>query len=261
MVLRKKPTSFDARRLWRVACLCIFGCTADAYAAHPLISEDTGTQGAGRFELELGNTWSRSGGDRAYEFGPQLSYGILPNLDGIVRPTLLVLRTSGEGSTATTARGTGDSAVDVKWRFYEAGSLSLATRAGIGAPTGSAARGLGAGKATYHVLGVASVDAAPLALHGNLGYTRAAADPSKRRDLYHVSTAGVMKVEEAWQLLLYDIAVDTNADRSRSVAPGILRVGVIYTVREGCDIDFGYQARLNHAAPARVLLAGLTVRW
>jgi len=241
--------------------LVFLACAGQAFAAHPLASEDTGTQGAGRFELELGNAWSRSGGDRAYEFGPQLSYGVLPNLDAIVRPTWLVVRTSGDGSTTRTDRGAGDSAIDVKWRFYEANALSLATRAGIGAPTGSAARGLGAGKATYHVLGVASLDAAPLALHGNLGYTRAAADPAKRRDLYHVSTAGVIKVEGGWQLLLYDIAVDTNPDQSRSVAPGIIRIGAIYTLREGCDIDVGYQARLNHAAPANVLLAGLTVRW
>jgi hypothetical protein len=260
MVLRKKPTSFDARRLWRVACLCIFGCAADAYAAHPLISEDTGTQGAGRFELELGNAWTRSGGDRAYEFGPQLSYGVLPNLDAIVRPSWVALRTVADDTT-TSVRGAGDTAVDVKWRFYEAAPLSLAIRAGISAPTGDADRGLGAGRATYHAVGVASADAAPLAFHANLGYTRARGDALQRRDLFHASTAAVLKAEGGWQLLLYDIAVDSNPERGRSVPACVVRFGVIYTLREGYDIDFGYQARLNNAAPAKVLLAALTVRW
>jgi hypothetical protein len=152
----------------RAALPILLACAADAFAAHPLLTEDAGTQGARRFELELGNTWTRDGGERAYEFGPQLSYGVLPNLDGIVRPTWTALRTAGDGAT-TTARGAGDTAIDVKWRFYEAGAVSVATRAGIGAPTGDAARGLGAGGTTYHVLAAVTVDAAPLALHANLG--------------------------------------------------------------------------------------------
>ena len=45
------------------------------------------------------------------------------------------------------------------------------------------------------------------------------------------------------------------------VAPASVRLGAIYTPREGCDIDVGYQARLNHAAPAAAWLAGLTARW
>ena len=260
MILPRRPTGFDARAVWRTALPILLACAADAFAAHPLLTEDTLTQGAGKFELELGNTWTRDGGERAYEFGPQLSYGVLPNLDAILRPTWISLRTAGDGAT-TTARGAGDTAVDVKWRFYEAGAVSVATRAGIGAPTGNAARGLGAGRATYHVLAGASVDAAPLALHANLGYMRARGDALTRHDLFHASTAAVVTIDSGWQLLLYDIAVDTNPERAQSTPSVIVRIGAIYTVRPGCDVDFGYQAPLNHAAPARVLLAGLTIRW
>jgi len=260
MVSPRRPTGFDARALWRAALPILLACAADVFAAHPLISEDAGTQGAGKFELELGNAWTRDRGERAYEFGPQLSYGSLRELDVILRPTWVAFRTAGDGAT-TTARGAGDTAVDVKWRFYEAGAVSLATRAGIGMPTGDAARGLGAGRATYHVLAVTSVNAAPLALHANLGYTHARSDALTRGDLFHASTAAVMTVGAGWQLLLYDIAVDTNPERARSVAPGVARIGAIYTVRQGCDVDFGYQVRLNDAAPSRVLVAGLTLRW
>jgi hypothetical protein len=144
MILPRRPTGFDARALPRAALPILLACAADAFAAHPLLIEDTATQGAGKFELELGNAWTRDGGARAYEFGPQLSYGVLPNLDGILRPTWISLHTAGDGTT--TARGAGDTAVDVKWRFYEAGAVSVATRAGIDAPTGNAARGLGAGR-------------------------------------------------------------------------------------------------------------------
>src|SRR6266550_4423926 len=83
MVSPRRPTGFDARALWRAALPILLACAADVFAAHPLISEDTGTQGAGKFELELGNAWTRDRGERAYEFGPQLSYGSLRELDVI----------------------------------------------------------------------------------------------------------------------------------------------------------------------------------
>ena len=235
----------------------VLACAAEVHAAHPLLSEDTGTQGSGKFELELGSAWTRDDADRSYEFGPQLSYGMAPNLDGIVRPTWLAQR-SKEGGTAKTNRGAGDTAIDVKWRFYEAGPASLAVRAGMTAPT--AEHGFGAGKATYHALAVASFGQAELALHGNLGYTRANGDAAFRRDLFHFSTAAVV-TQADWKLLLYDAAVDTNPKRARATTPAVVRFGAIYSLREGCDVDVGYQARINRAAPGNMLLAGLTLRW
>ena len=260
MVSPSARTSCDAAALRCATAVLLLGLGAGVHAAHPLLTEDTGTQGSGKFELELGNAWTRDGANRAYEFGPQLSYGMLPNLDAILRPTWVAARTSTDGA-ATTARGAGDTAADAKWRFYDAGMFSLATRAGIGVPTGDADRGLGAGKPIYHALLVASFDAAPLALHANLGYTRGASDPMTRRDLFHVSTAALVSVGSAWQLLLYDVAFDTNPERARATAPGVVRIGAIYTVREGCNIDVGYQARLNRAAPATGLQVGLTLQW
>jgi hypothetical protein len=230
------------------------------YAAHPLISEDAATQGKGAFELEIGNSWMKDGGTRTYELGPQLSYGITPHVDAILRPTWLDVRITGAESSER-SRGAGDTAVDVKWRFLETETVHFALRAGLNAPTGDAERGLGAGKPTYHGVLVASFGSPSLAVHANLGYTRNRADPSERRDLYHASTALLWTVDESWRLLLADVAVDSNPDRSMGAWPAVWRVGAIYTVRKGFDLDIGTQARLNRAAPSHVVLAGLTVRW
>ena len=132
--------------------------TAAAYAAHPLISEDAATQGRGGFELEIGNAWTRDDNARSYEFGPQLSYGVTRELDAIIRPTWLDVRFMGN-EDRTRSRGVGDTAVDAKWRFWESRAIDLAVRAGVSAPTGDTARGLGSGKPTYHALLVASLDA------------------------------------------------------------------------------------------------------
>jgi hypothetical protein len=246
--------------LFKALCAGLICAPVAAYAAHPLISEDAATQGKGAFELEIGNSWTKDAGTRTYELGPQLSYGITPELDALLRPTWLDVRTTGD-EAGTRSRGVGDTAVDVKWRFLETDPVNLALRAGFNAPSGNADRGLGAGKPTYHGVLVASFDARPFALHGNIGYTRNRADPSERRDLYHASTALLWTVNESWRVLLADIAVDSDPDRSVHSWPAVWRVGAIYTLRKGCDLDVGAQARLNRAAPSNVLLVGVTVRW
>jgi hypothetical protein len=230
-----------------------------AQAAHPLITEDTATQGRGKFELEIGNAWTRDGSDRSFELGPQISYGVLPQLDAILRPTWLDQRSAINGATVH-ARGAGDTAADLKWRFFERDKLSLAVRAGVNAPTRDADSGLGSGKPTYHGLLAVSIDLAPIALHANIGYARNRADPMERRDLYHASAAAMWTVDTSWRLLA-ELATDTNVDITQSVWPSVARVGVIYTVKKGFDIDVGHQTRLNHAAPSQVLLVGVTVRW
>jgi hypothetical protein len=246
--------------LRRAGLLLILGFPIAADAAHPLISEDTATQGSGKIELEIGNSWTRDGPDRSFELGPQLSYGVLPQLDAILRPTWLDQRSTIAGYMVH-ARGAGDTAADIKWRFFERDKLSLAVRAGVTAPTGDADRGLGSGKPTYHGLLAASIDLAPIAVHANLGYTRNRADSVERRDLYHASAAAVWTIDASWRLLLAELATDTNVDNTQSVWPSVARVGAIYTVKRGFDIDVGYQTRLNHAAQRQVLLVGITARW
>src|SRR5439155_16098395 len=117
--------------------------------------------------LEIGNSWMKDAGTRTYELGPQLSYGITPQLDAILRPAWLDVRTTGD-QAGTRSHGVGDTAVDVKWRFLETDPVNLALRAGFNAPSGNAERGLGAGKPTYHgVLGAWFIST-PFPGQGNL---------------------------------------------------------------------------------------------
>lgn len=146
----------------RARWLLVLAFPIAAHAAHPLITEDTATQGRGMFELEISNAWTRDGSDRSFELGPQLSYGVLPQLDAILRPTWLDQRSTIAGDVVR-ARGAGDTAVGLKWRFFERDKLSLAVRAGVNTPTGDADHGLGLGKPTYQGLLAASIDRCELA--------------------------------------------------------------------------------------------------
>ena len=145
--------------------------------------------------------------------------------------------------------------------FTNASALLITPITFSGCSTARASSGLGSGKPTYHGLLVASIDLVPIALHTNIGYTGNRANPTERRDLYHVSAAAVWTLDPTWRLLLAELAGDTNVDNTRSVWPCVARVGAIYTVKKGFDIAIGYQTRLNHEAASQTLLIGLTARW
>ncbi|HEX5122215.1 MAG TPA: hypothetical protein VFV97_03130, partial [Rhodanobacteraceae bacterium] len=88
-------------------------CTAsgNAIAGHPMLTEDTGTQGTGNAELELGYSWASDSGNRSFLFQPQLSYGASPTLDVIVQPSWYSNDINGDS-----VRGAGDTNLDFKWR-------------------------------------------------------------------------------------------------------------------------------------------------
>lgn len=225
-------------------------------AAHPLVTDDTGTQGTGNAEFEGGFSWTRDGRDSAFVFQPQLSYGVLPALDLIAAPSWLVTRTEQDG----TARGFGDTSLEAKWRFFASAPLSFAVRGGATFPTGKSDPRLSPGKPAVHAVFAMTVDAAPLTVHGNLGYTRDASLPGLRADIFHVSAAAVFAVNQSLSVAI-DAGFDSNADAARRTWPGVLLTALIYKVRPGLDVDIGYQGRLNHAAPRHQLLMGVTYRW
>lgn len=232
-----------------------FGLAQPVEAAHPMLTEDTGTQGAGRFELELGLETAREGGVRAFEFGPQLSYGLSERFDVIVRPTWLHL--SGNGART---RGVGDADVDFKWRAVELDALTFGLRAGVGLPVGDVERGLSTGEPSYHATLIASFDAEPVAFHANLGVNRLGDVAGLRRNLVCASIAAVWTVREGLRLTA-EVGAVTNPDPELRSWPAVARLGVIATIDEHWDVDFGVQPRLNRAAPDLVVLAGATLRW
>jgi hypothetical protein len=227
-----------------------------ALAAHPLLTEDTGTQGKGGYELELGFAQARDGGVKALEFGPQLSYGVRDNLDLIARPTWLYVRGAGEGGAT---KGFGDTGLDFKWRYPAPGPLTFGVRAGVDLPTGNEDKGLGNGKVSPHAILIATYLDTTWMLAANVDYVY---DPliGDRRDLWGASAAALYSVNSTWRISA-EAATATNPDTSRASWLTVVRFGAIATVAPGFDVDAGYQVRLTPAASARIILAGATLRW
>jgi hypothetical protein len=206
----------------------------------------------------MGAQWARDGEVRAFQLAPQLSWGVLETLDLILRPTWSSLR-GVDAAGGGREQGIGDTTFDAKWRFVELDALSFGVRAGVDAPTGAVARSLGAGKPSAHAQLIATLDAAPFTFDANANYTRNPL-PDQRRDLYGIALAMVWAANERTRLTA-ECGAATNPLAGHSTWPAVARVGAIATVTSWLDVDVGYQARLDHAAPQTVVLAGATVRW
>jgi hypothetical protein len=243
-------------RFWRGSLLCALAlATAVAHAGHPMLSEDTGTQGTGNAELELGNAWGQDHGVSTFLFQPQWSYGVSSTLDLIIQPSWTSVTTPGAGRE----RGLGDTNLDFKWRFYGAAPWSLGVRAGLETPTAHDDLGLAGHKVSGHGIFVLTGDFNPVTLDANLGYTRAPEFQNSRSNLYHFSAA-VMYAANERLFWVFDTAVDSNPDSRQSRPPAVTLLGLIYTARPGLDLDLGYRSRLNTAAPIRQFLLGITYR-
>ena len=238
-----------------IALAIAFALARPAAAAHPMLTEDTGTQGRGRVELELGLERDRDGGSHTIVFAPQVSYGVADALDFIVQPSWLRV-----SNAASVVGGVGDTVVDIKWRFVGQGDLSLGLRGGLGFPTGDADRGLGAGETTYHLTLIASLAGEPLAWHANAGVAHQGSGAGQRRDLASASVALVWTLREGLQFTA-EVGVGQHPDRSVATWPAVARFGLIVTADPHLDLDVGVQTRLNDAAPESSILAGATLRW
>ena len=244
--------SFRATAAASLGCLA---CTGTAQAAHPLQTEDTGTQGVGNIELENGLTWSRAGSARDFIYQPQVSYGLTPTVDLIGQPSWLNHR-----DESGTLRDGGDTNLDAKWRFFGSAPLSLALRAGATLATNGQGLGNPHGKVAAHGLIAATYDAAPFTVHANLGLAQTPNDSGQRTHIAGASAAFMWAVSERL-ILTVDGSTSSNPDPRRKSWPATLLAGAIYTIKPGLDADIGWQSSLGPITRTRQWLVGLTYRF
>ncbi|MCX8031312.1 MAG: transporter, partial [Thermodesulfovibrionales bacterium] len=157
-----------------------FSLSNVSFAAHPLITDDTGTQGKGKFQVEINSEFFRekekidgiSFKETGGEIATVLSYGLADNVDIVLGVPYQWFKVKEDGITIEKESGISDVSVEFKWRFFEQESLSFAIKPGFTLPTGDDKKGLGAGKATYSLYLIVTKEIEPFAFHLNAGYIR-----------------------------------------------------------------------------------------
>jgi len=239
-----------------------------SYAAHPLITDDTGTQGTGKFQVEVNSEFSR---DKATEEGVTtkqtggevatiLSYGVTNTADIVLGMPYQWFEVREDGEVTSKEDGISDMSLEFKWRFYKNDGLSFALKPGISLPTGNDEKGLGSGKVTYQLFFITTKEIEPWVFHANLGYIGNENKADERKNLWHASLATTVEVIKNLNLV-GNIGIERNTDRNLNIHPAFILGGLIYSVSENFDIDFGIKGGLNKPETDYSILAGIAWRF
>jgi len=245
------------------------------FGAHPLITDDTGTQGKGKIQVELNNAfaWNRTddGGvnvkEDTGETALALSCGLAENIDLVVAIPFVWYTLRENGLTVADDSGIGDMSLEIKLRVYEneENGLSFAVKPGISIPTGDERQGFGSGEFSPGITLIATHEGDFGALHANVGYSRnnyknEDDDAASRDDIWHASIAAELNMTERLRSVA-DIGTETSEDAKSGTHPVFLIGGLIYSVSDNLDLDIGLKCGLNDAETDTALLAGLATRF
>jgi hypothetical protein len=200
-----------------IAGMCVLALNVNAggaYAAHPLVTEDTGTQGKGGWQVEVNAEVTRDSSDgvrtRGLQPGVTLSYGVADAIDiQLGRP--YQRQTINDDTIRQESNGGLDTALDLKWRFFGSDGLSLGLKPGLTLGTGQDQGGRGTGRTTAH-----------------LGVRRNNNDVNERCTLYQAAGAAMMKVSHSTRVIV-DLSITTNPDPADSSSIRYATAGVIYS--------------------------------
>ncbi len=252
------------KRILLAALITLF-MAKTGFALHPLITEDTGVQGKGKTEIEMGFEQARESEDGTTQTTSSatvtVAYGLKDNVDLILGIPYQYIRTKTQELTSN-ENGTADIVAEMKWKFYEHDGLSFALKPSLTLPTGNKRRGLGNGKTAYGLYFITTKELEPLTLHLNLMYKRNenSKEPKDSVDLWHISAASEIKMAEKLRAVA-NIGMDKNTNASSNVDPAFALGGLVYSVSKDLDIDIGYKHGLNKPATDYSILAGITWRF
>ncbi len=243
--------------------LSMFLHTTHALAATPLITDDTGTQGKGKSQVELCGEYNEDREEGVTNKGTELSatftYGIVDRLDIVVSVSYQFLRAEDDEGMQK-ANGFSDVAIEAKWRFFEKNGFSFALKPGITLPTGNEDKDLGNGRSTYYLYFITSKEMDPWLFHLNLAYFRNENKSDDRNDLWHASLASTFEVIKGLKLV-GDIGVESNPERTYSVLPAYILGGLIYSPTDNFDIGLGVKSGLTKPKANISVRGGITWRF
>ncbi len=239
-----------------------------SWAAHPLITDDSGTQGKGKFQIEVtgeydydketieGVTTKQTNEQAA----ASLSYGVVDSTDVVLSLPYVWGTVTENGTKVYDEEGISDSTLEVKWRFFDKDGLSFAVKPGVVFPTGDKNKGLGSGEVGYHLFLIGSREAAPWAFHANVGFIRNENGFDEEKNLWHASLAATYDALERLKLA-GNIGAEKNPVKGADNDPAFALAGVIYSLNDQIDVDFGVKSALTSSETDLSLMAGTTIRF
>ena len=259
-----------SRLLSRAAIFSVFTTlSVSSLALQPLITDDTGIQGAGGNQLEVsyGRDRARSGGEtaRVHSVPVVYTYGLTDAVDVYAGIAYSRIRS---GVQDGDANGFGNTAFGAKWRFFENedSGTSFAVKPEVAVPVSRQREddGLGTGKASGALTFIFSQDVPFGSVHLNAGIGRDrfrhSEDDSTNK---HLSMAPVWDVSEQWKLAA-DVGLDWSRSGGDTVRSKYAEIGAIYSPNKDLDLALGFIRTRDNESPKTTthsVTAGLTWRF
>lgn len=271
-----------ARFLPAAVVVCALLHAVPAFAAHPLITDDTFTQGKGNTQIEVSYKYAHDDDigvkTRTQQPQVQLSYGIIDPLDLIVTVPYLFVRTE-QGGNTTSVDGIGDVTAALKWRFFgDKEGFQFAIKPSLTFPTGNEEKGLGIGQSSpgapyyykfdrqsYGVTLIGTYDKEDWCVSANAVYQHnsyglQSDEDAYRSDIWSASLSGQYRpVEKVW--IVGEAGLLRNPDKTSDTPPAYINAGVIYELTKDVDLDVGYRYGLNKPAVDSTISGAITVRF
>ncbi len=252
---------------WVLAVLFFLVLATTAMAGHPLVTDDTGTQGKGSGQVELGLSvfWDKDKADewtllksQGGEAAASLAVGLTDTLDLVVGVPYAWFKMNENAFLLEHEDGLSDIAFDVKWRFFEKDDWSLALKPGLSVPSGDEDKGLGAGRAGYRLFFLGTKEFEPFAVHANLGYISNENKFGERLDLWHASIACEFEVLSGLKLMA-NLGAERNPDPGSNNHPAFALGGISYAISERIALDAGVKYGLTSTEDDWTALTGLSM--
>jgi hypothetical protein len=254
--IKKSAKSAISKFAAPVVMLGLLTAAQYAMAAHPLVTDDTGTQGAGNNQLEVNSDHvtardgsSQNVGDITY------SRGLTDTLDIFADQPMNV----------SAPRGIGDTSLGLKWRFFESGSTSMAFKTSVSLANANDDKGFGSGRNNASALLILGQNFGDWNFYYNAGlqsnrFKSPDMQSANRRSLWLVSAATTYAITPQVRAVA-DIGLKRNADVASKKNPAYALAGMIYSPSAWIDLDAGLKFGLNDASIRRQVGAGITLHF
>ena len=233
-------------------------CPLSAFAAHPLVTDDTGTQGDGNWQFETNGEVTSKQPDigRQTLWNSTLTRGVGEALDFYVDVPYTHLQNRSDAA----GNGIGDVETGAKWRMYDNGALSIGVKPYLTFPTGNDQRGLGTGRVNAGATLLTQYEVDKWTFLFNAGALYQPNRQGQRQSQWKVSGAVLYRVLPTTQLIL-DVGTSQNPDFAEKTHPAFMILGAIYSPKPWLDLDVGYRRGLNPQTYDYSWMGGMSVRW
>lgn len=251
--------------------------STQVFAARPLFTDDAGTLGKGRSQIEVGMQTRQekdiiNGKSDRWNYSTAsgtVTHGLSDKIDLVAEVPFQWYTHRQNGQIMDENSAIGDISMHVKWRFYEKEDswFTLALKPGLIIPTGDEKKGFGNGKLCEELVLIASREAELLSTHVNLGYTHNAyvleSDRAKKNNhIWKASFGGELNLIGKLKLV-GDIGIETSPEKDAEKNQSYVLGGAVLGLDKDTDIDFGMRKELNKGETNTnvTVIAGFTMHY